>query len=161
MIIYQLAILVCTSPSDLLNIDPGSSDNMQVISLGDCLYSNGALSLDDGSHLGRLGVKPIVTLRGLPPMVARTVRCMASRRLFHFSVAEPLWGTELSPQNPRKLYNEVCCDFNTGVPCFLVWWYIFGWVLILQHTKEWSVSQSAVWQARVCSTFLKSVRTPV
>ena len=32
-------ILVCTLPSGLLNLASGGSDNMQFLSLGECLYS--------------------------------------------------------------------------------------------------------------------------
>jgi len=32
-----------------------------------------------------------------------------------------------------------------GFPVFLVWWNRSGRRLILQHTREWSVSQSALW----------------
>ena len=69
--IYILAelcpILVCTSPRGLLNLVSGSSDNLQVPFAGWLIVLNqgGALSFDDGSHFGRLVVKPVVNIWGL------------------------------------------------------------------------------------------------
>ena len=66
--LYSLAelcpILVCISPRGLLNLAPGSSENLQVPFDGwpFVLNQGFALSLDDGSHFGRSGVRPIVSL---------------------------------------------------------------------------------------------------
>ena len=62
-------ILVCTSPRGLLNLAPGSSENLQVPFAGRPFVLNHgfALCLDDVSHVGRLGVKPTANLWGLFP----------------------------------------------------------------------------------------------
>ena len=61
-----------------------------------------------------------------------------------------LWGTELSLSKYSANYDmrfgcDVLLTSVRGFPCFLVQWNLFGCRLILVHTKEWSVLQSALW----------------
>lgn len=69
----------------MLDLDPGSPKNLQVLRARRplVLYEGRALRLDDGSQLGRLGVKPIARLQGRGQGGA--VRCILSRRDSHTS----------------------------------------------------------------------------
>ena len=88
-------ILICTSPHSLLNLAPGSSENLQVPFAGwlfQCLYSIRAVHLasmtdviSDDLASNQSGVLEVVF-----PKVARAMRCMVSQRISHFSVAESL-----------------------------------------------------------------------
>ena len=85
-----------------------------------------------------------------PPNVARAVRCMASRRMCRLSVAESLDCR--APSSLLKASTNADMTFGCdllltsiwGSPVFVVLSNLFGCRLILQHTNEWSVSQSAL-----------------
>ena len=92
------------------------------------------------------------------------MRCMVSRRISHFSVAESLGCgapnslSKASANCDMRFGCDIWLTSIRGFPCFCVQWNLFGCSLILQHTKEWSVLQSALWYERVCRTFLREAR---
>ena len=99
-------ILVCTSPRGLLNLAPGSSENLQVplAGLPYVLNQGFALSLDDGSHFGRLGVKPIVSLWCIFPEGSLCgAWCLGEFPTSLWQSGVGLWGTEFSLKSLREL----------------------------------------------------------
>ena len=91
------------------------------------------------------------------PKVAKAVRYIVSRRTSHFSVAE---SPGCKDQNSfSKVWAncsvrsgwDILLTSIRGIPFVFVWWTFFGCILILQHTKEWSVScHSPHCSKRVC-----------
>ena len=79
------------------------------------------------------------------------MRRMVFQSVSHFSVAESLGCdtpnslSKASTNGDTRFGCDILLTSIRGFSCFLVRWNIFGCSLILQHTKEWSVLQSALW----------------
>ena len=136
---------VCVSWLSCVQYSFAALKNCRLLSLGDCLYSiravrglysmTGLISVDFASTQSWV-------FEVFFPNLARAVRCMVSRRIFHFSFLGCRAPSSLAKASAKC---DMLLTSVRGFPCFLVRWNLFGCNLILQHPKEGSVLQYALW----------------
>lgn len=115
------------------------------------LTESGAFRCNDGCTLKGLCSKPVMAFRVFLSKMARAVQYMVFHSSSQFCVEDTL-DCKIPSSFSKVADNCFTCSVlgnllvSRGGTCCLTRWDFFSCVLVLQHTREWFVSQSALWR---------------